>query len=263
MKLLAACASVSGMEGATIMVVKFESQLRMMRQLALALMLMAAGFQGCASDDDEGDEAVDSSEVDVDEEGADLADDGANPLAQGESLASGRGSDSAVSDLSGSLKSETPVAGLGAGSDKAAAPAPVPAQPSFLDYKVAHGDWLSKIARRFYGNAHDYEKIIAANPDIKNPNLIYPGQVFRIPLDTPFAKDAAQKLMASGAAHYSGSNAHAGHNPSSSDSAHGHSSGMTSSHADMMNTPSSANVPSMPAAAPAPMPPAPSAAGSL
>jgi nucleoid-associated protein YgaU len=49
-------------------------------------------------------------------------------------------------------------------------------------YTVAKGDSLSKIAKHFYGNAGDWKKIYEANKDvIKNPDLIYPGQTFRIP----------------------------------------------------------------------------------
>lgn len=48
-------------------------------------------------------------------------------------------------------------------------------------YTVARGDTLSAIARRFYGDAGQYTRLAAANPAIKNPNLIYPGQVLTIP----------------------------------------------------------------------------------
>lgn len=49
-------------------------------------------------------------------------------------------------------------------------------------YTVAKGDTLSKIAKQFYGSAGQWKKIYEANKDvIKNPDLIYPGQTFRIP----------------------------------------------------------------------------------
>ncbi|HET6797606.1 MAG TPA: LysM peptidoglycan-binding domain-containing protein [Gemmatimonadales bacterium] len=49
-------------------------------------------------------------------------------------------------------------------------------------YTVVKGDSLSKIAKRFYGDAKQWQKIYEANRDqIKNPDLIYPGQTFRIP----------------------------------------------------------------------------------
>jgi nucleoid-associated protein YgaU len=49
-------------------------------------------------------------------------------------------------------------------------------------YTVQPGDSLSKIAKQFYGNAMKYMVIFEANtPMLKNPDLIYPGQVLRIP----------------------------------------------------------------------------------
>jgi nucleoid-associated protein YgaU len=49
-------------------------------------------------------------------------------------------------------------------------------------YTVRKGDSLSKIAKREYGDAQQWHKIFEANRDtIKDPDLIYPGQVFRIP----------------------------------------------------------------------------------
>ncbi|WP_369162131.1 peptidoglycan-binding protein LysM [Candidatus Thiodiazotropha sp. LNASS1] len=51
-------------------------------------------------------------------------------------------------------------------------------------YTIESGDTLSAIARRFLGKASDYPKIFEANREvIKDPNLIYPGQKIRIPLD--------------------------------------------------------------------------------
>jgi nucleoid-associated protein YgaU len=51
-------------------------------------------------------------------------------------------------------------------------------------YTIEHGDTLSAIAQRFLGKASDYGKIFEANREvIKDPNLIYPGQKIRIPLD--------------------------------------------------------------------------------
>lgn len=49
-------------------------------------------------------------------------------------------------------------------------------------YTVVAGDTLSKIAKREYGDASKWQKIFEANKDtIKNPDLIYPGQTFKIP----------------------------------------------------------------------------------
>ena len=49
-------------------------------------------------------------------------------------------------------------------------------------YTVVAGDSLSKIAKRFYGDANKWPRIHEANRDqIKNPDLIHPGQKLRIP----------------------------------------------------------------------------------
>jgi nucleoid-associated protein YgaU len=46
---------------------------------------------------------------------------------------------------------------------------------------VTRGDTLSSIAYRLYGNAALWPLLYAANANqIANPNLIFPGQVFRV-----------------------------------------------------------------------------------
>ena len=58
--------------------------------------------------------------------------------------------------------------------------APAPAAPR--TYPVVKGDTLSSIAKQFYGDANKWRKIFEANGDvIKNPDLIHPGQVLKIP----------------------------------------------------------------------------------
>lgn len=47
-------------------------------------------------------------------------------------------------------------------------------------YIVVRGDTLGGICRRFYGDASLYLRLAAAN-GIKNPHLIHPGQVLKIP----------------------------------------------------------------------------------
>ena len=55
-------------------------------------------------------------------------------------------------------------------------------EPPSRTYVVKKGDSLSKIAKAHYGDAMAYMKIFEANsPPLKDPNLIYPGQVLRIP----------------------------------------------------------------------------------
>jgi nucleoid-associated protein YgaU len=66
----------------------------------------------------------------------------------------------------------------------AEAPAPDlgPASGSEQSYTVVAGDSLSKIAKHFYGDANKWPRIHEANRDqIKNPDLIHPGQKLRIP----------------------------------------------------------------------------------
>ena len=49
-------------------------------------------------------------------------------------------------------------------------------------YTVVAGDSLSKISKKIYGNANRWKEIFEANKDkIKNPDLIYPGQILKIP----------------------------------------------------------------------------------
>ncbi|NQX86482.1 MAG: peptidoglycan-binding protein LysM [Flavobacteriaceae bacterium] len=55
-------------------------------------------------------------------------------------------------------------------------------EPEAQFHTVASGDTLGKIAKKYYGNAMKYPVIFDANkPMLKDPNLIYPGQVLRIP----------------------------------------------------------------------------------
>lgn len=58
-------------------------------------------------------------------------------------------------------------------------------------YTVESGDYLKKIAQKMYGDEALWEVIYEANQEaIKNPNLIYAGQVFVIPDLTEEAVDA-------------------------------------------------------------------------
>jgi nucleoid-associated protein YgaU len=55
-------------------------------------------------------------------------------------------------------------------------------QPEAQYYTVVSGDNLSKIAKKYYGDANKYPAIFEANkPMLKSPDLIYPGQMLRIP----------------------------------------------------------------------------------
>ena len=70
-----------------------------------------------------------------------------------------------------------------------ASTAPAATQPTgsaakFEMYTVKEGDWLSKIAGRYYGDVHKWDRIFQANRDqISDPDKIRPGQILKIPLD--------------------------------------------------------------------------------
>ena len=67
------------------------------------------------------------------------------------------------------------------GSSTAPAPAGAPVKAP-RTYTVVSGDNLSRIAKKFYGDANRWRKIHEANKDvIKNPDVIQPGWVLKIP----------------------------------------------------------------------------------
>jgi LysM repeat protein len=61
------------------------------------------------------------------------------------------------------------------------------------DYIVVPGDTLGAIAARYHTTV---AAIVAANPSIQNPNLIYPGQVFHLPAPGETPKPAEQSAPA-------------------------------------------------------------------
>jgi len=62
--------------------------------------------------------------------------------------------------------------------------APAPKEEKVEYYIIVSGDTLSKIAKKYYGDAMQYPRIFEANREvIQNADLIYPGQKIRIPLD--------------------------------------------------------------------------------
>lgn len=101
-----------------------------------------------------------------------------------------------IFDAFGKKKEEKPKADFsdvqsGSSTTSAAPPSAAPLPPleapagtsgSEQTYTVVAGDSLSKIAKRFYGDANKWPRIHEANRDqIKNPDLIHPGQKLRIP----------------------------------------------------------------------------------
>jgi nucleoid-associated protein YgaU len=71
------------------------------------------------------------------------------------------------------------VAGVGKVNDMLVVNNP---EPESQWHTVVSGDTLSKIAKKFYGDANKYPGIFEANkPMLKHPDKIYPGQMLRIP----------------------------------------------------------------------------------
>lgn len=60
------------------------------------------------------------------------------------------------------------------------APPRAPERPTVRTYTVVSGDTLWAISERLYGDGSAYQRIADAS-GIKNPDLIHPGQVLRIP----------------------------------------------------------------------------------
>ena len=73
------------------------------------------------------------------------------------------------------------VNGIAKVDDRLSVTTPAPAAEF---YEVKSGDSLSKIAKKFYGDPMKYNQIFEANkPMLKSADLIYPGQMLRIPKD--------------------------------------------------------------------------------
>ncbi|MDQ3973350.1 MAG: LysM peptidoglycan-binding domain-containing protein [Actinomycetota bacterium] len=55
----------------------------------------------------------------------------------------------------------------------------------YREHTVQPGDTLSAIALAHYGNGSEFPRIVRANPNqITDPDLIFPGQVLKIPIGT-------------------------------------------------------------------------------
>jgi LysM repeat protein len=89
-----------------------------------------------------------------------------------------KAADAQFSDLTCDLKVDSSLPQPQAAAAAAAAASGGGAQT----YTVKAGDTLSKIAKQFYGNANDYNKIFEANKDqLSSPDRINAGQELKIP----------------------------------------------------------------------------------
>lgn len=71
------------------------------------------------------------------------------------------------------------------GSSTTAKPEARKAAEAAKTYTVKSGDSLWKISEQVYGNGNDWRKIYEANKDrIQNPDVIQPGWVLTIPVQT-------------------------------------------------------------------------------
>jgi LysM repeat protein len=87
-------------------------------------------------------------------------------------------------------------------------------QPAARTYTVRSGDTLSSIAQRFYGSTADWTWLYHVNSGaVHNPNVLYVGQVLKLPSDPPanaasyapkHAKTATTAVLTSSATELSG-----------------------------------------------------------
>jgi hypothetical protein len=66
----------------------------------------------------------------------------------------------------------------------AAVPAVAEDRPGFETYVVRHGDTLSAIAARVFGDGKRWREILKENPQVTNANKIYPGDSLFVPVLT-------------------------------------------------------------------------------
>lgn len=89
-----------------------------------------------------------------------------------------KATDPSYSDLTCDLSVDSSLPQPGAAAQAAAGSA----SSGTKSYTVRSGDTLSKIAKEFYGNANQYQKIFEANRDkLHSPDVIREGQELVIP----------------------------------------------------------------------------------
>jgi nucleoid-associated protein YgaU len=111
------------------------------------------------------------------------------PVTQGDTAMAGQPAAAGAESASAASAGKADSAGLGPGPkpETPAAPdvAPTPSMavvPELRTVTIVRGDNLWRISRKTYGEGHRYTVIYDANAkQIRNPNLIYPGQIFVMP----------------------------------------------------------------------------------
>lgn len=63
-----------------------------------------------------------------------------------------------------------------------AVPAAAAGRPGVETYVVRSGDTLSKISGRVFGDVKRWREILRENPQVKNANLIFPGDILSVPI---------------------------------------------------------------------------------
>lgn len=58
----------------------------------------------------------------------------------------------------------------------------IPGYRVYLEHTVVPGESLWAISAKYYGSGNYYHRLVAANPQIPNPNVIHPGDVVRVPM---------------------------------------------------------------------------------
>jgi len=64
-----------------------------------------------------------------------------------------------------------------------------------FNYVVVRGDYLSKIAKKVYGDMNKWRNLAAVNTHIRNPNLIFPGETLKIPVDNSISLEFASMYL--------------------------------------------------------------------
>jgi nucleoid-associated protein YgaU len=58
----------------------------------------------------------------------------------------------------------------------------IPGYRVYLEHTVAPGESLWSISAQHYGSGNHYHRLVIANPQIPNPNVIHPGDIVRVPM---------------------------------------------------------------------------------